>query len=105
MNGASSPSGDSHPGEILHQDRIDDRTWTVAAAEVPQTIAWVQVDGVWKPVVRIEITGTPDMRRITKFGADGQMLESTMPQPPAPAASSQPGPAPTPVPTPTPGEE
>jgi hypothetical protein len=86
-NGAHSPTGEAHPGRIVHDDKVDGRTWTVAAADVPKSIAWVDVNGTWKAVVRIEITGTPDQRRITKFGTDGQMLETTIqapaPRPPA----------------------
>jgi hypothetical protein len=84
-NGARSPAGEAHPGQIVHDDKVDGRTWTRAAAEVPTTIAWVEVNGTWKPVVRIEITGTAAQRRITKFGADGQMLETTIQAPPPPA--------------------
>jgi len=98
-NGAQSPAGETHPGEILHEDKIDGRTWTRAAGEVPLTIAWVEVNGTWKPVVRIEITGTADQRRITKFGADGQMLETTIQAPP-PRRAATPVPAPTPTWTP-----
>lgn len=100
-NGARSPAGDVHPGEIVHDDKIEGKTWTRAAAEVPTSIAWVNVAGAWKPVVRIEITGTVDRRRITKFGADGQMLESTIQAPP-PSSGRPPAAAPTPTPTPIP---
>lgn len=84
MKQAFSPAGDPHPGEIVHEDRVTGRTWTVRASEVPSTIAWVEVEGRFEPVVRIEITGTPDQRRITKYGRDGQMLESTVQAPPIP---------------------
>jgi hypothetical protein len=83
-NGARSPAGEAHPGQIVHDDKVDGRTWTRAAAEVPMSIAWVEVNGTWRPVVRIEITGTAAQRRITKFGTDGQMLESTIQAPPPP---------------------
>lgn len=98
MNAAHSPTGEPHPGEIVNQDEVDGRTWTSQASDVPQTIGWVQVGDVWEAVVRIEITGAPGQRRITKFGRDGQMLESTVQAPPPPR---RPPPAPTPVPTPT----
>jgi hypothetical protein len=106
-NGALSPAGDKHPGQILHEDKVDGRTWTRAASEVPVTIAWVQVSGAWKPVTRIEITGTAEQRRFTKYGADGQMLETTIQAPPPPArpapqSTPTPTPTPTPMPTPTP---
>jgi hypothetical protein len=81
-NGARSPTGEAHPGHIIHDDKVDGRTWTAAAADVPKTIAWVDVNGTWKAVVRIEITGSPEQRRITKFGTDGQMLETTIQAPP-----------------------
>ena len=42
----------------------------------------LKVAGAWKPVVRIEITGSKDRRCFTKFGADGQMLETTVASPP-----------------------
>jgi hypothetical protein len=100
-NGARSPAGDVHPGEIVHDDKVEGKTWTRAASEVPPSIAWVNVSGAWKPVVRIEITGTVDQRRITKFGADGQMLESTIQAPP-PNRGRPPAATPTPTPTPTP---
>lgn len=81
MKEALSPAGDRHPGEIVHEDRIAGRTWTVHASEVPQSIAWVRVGDQWEPVLRIEITGTTEQRRITKFGRDGRMLESTIQSP------------------------
>jgi hypothetical protein len=82
MTGTTSPSGATHPGQILFEDRVDDRQWTKQANEVPQTIAWVNVEGVWLPVIRIEITGTVDKRRITKYGQDGEFLETTIQSPP-----------------------
>lgn len=85
MNQALSPAGDPHPGEIVQEDRVTGRAWTVRANEVPQGIAWVRVGERWEPVVRIEVTGTPDQRRITKYGRDGKMLESAIQaRPPVP---------------------
>jgi hypothetical protein len=76
-NGARSPSGDKHPGQIEYDDRVDGRIWTQSAAEVPVTIAWVEVDARWQPVVRIQIDGAGDQREITKFGPDHALLEVT----------------------------
>jgi hypothetical protein len=84
MNGAISPAGDRHPGEIVHEDKIENRVWTKRADEVPPTIAWVEVEGKWIPVVRIEIAGTSGHREITKFGPGGQFLETTVQSPPRP---------------------
>ncbi len=84
MDGATSPTGEQHPGEILHIDKIDDREWSRAAADVPQTIAWVASGDTWIAVTKIEITGTTAPRRMTKFGPDGAMLETTVQGPPPP---------------------
>ena len=88
-NGATSPAGDKHPGEIQFVDQVDGREWTVKAAEVPQAIAWKQVDDVWHPVVQIESTGSPQWREIKSFGQHGEFLGVTMqsapPGPPRPA--------------------
>ena len=78
MSGAISPSGKKHPGKILHEDLVDGRRWTKKASEVPQSIAWVNVDDDWHAVVRIEITGAAGRRHISKFGIDGNLLESTI---------------------------
>lgn len=96
MNGALSPAGDPHPGEIAYDDRIEQRAWTKCAAEVPSTIAWVQSGAQWKPVVRIEITGAGGMIEIKKFGPNHEFLESTMSAPPPPPPRD---PEPTPTPT------
>jgi hypothetical protein len=87
MTGKTSPSGATHPGQILFEDRVDNREWIKQADEVPQTIAWVNVEGVWHPVTRIEITGTTEQRRTTKYGKDGEFLETTI-QSPRPRSSS-----------------
>ena len=89
MNGSTSPDGTKHPGEILHVDKMDGREWSRAAADVPLTIAWVHSSGLWVAVARIEITGTPTRRRMTKFGVDGAMLETTIQGPPPPPQRPQ----------------
>lgn len=82
MNGAVSPSGERHPGEIVNDDKVEKRVWTERAEDVPQSIAWVRSKGKWVPVVRIEITGSAERIEITKFGPDGRFLETTMQAPP-----------------------
>ncbi len=105
MNASLSPSGEPHPGEIVNHDAIDGRTWTSPASEVPQTIGWVRIGETWEAVVRIEISGTPELRRISKLGRDGALLESTVQAPPPSPRTSAPSPVPTPTPTPSPPEE
>lgn len=80
-DGAISPAGEKHPGEIVHDDKIDGQVWTKRAAEVPQTIAWVKLYEKWIPVVRIEITGTPDRLEITSYGPGDQFLQTTLQAP------------------------
>lgn len=84
MDGSTSPDGAKHPGEIRHIDKVDGREWSRAAADVPQSIAWCHTGEMWVAVTRIESTGTPTRRRITMFGADGAMLETTIQGPPPP---------------------
>ena len=91
MTGAMSPTGEKHPGVVVQEDRVTQRTENKQAKDLPQFIAWVEQPDGWKAVTRIEITGTPAQRCITKFGADGQMLETTMSAPPPrPQDSSEP---------------
>jgi hypothetical protein len=97
-NAAFSPAGDPHPGTIFHDDRVDGRTWTRGAGEVPSSIGWVRVGEGWVAVTRIEISGSASQRRFTKFGADGAMLETTIQMPPPPQAPAKPAPVPAPVP-------
>lgn len=83
--GATSPSGQPHPGTIVTDDKIRGTQKEQPASEVPPTIAWVQGEtGDWTAVTRIEVTGTLQRMRITKFGADGTMLTTTTMSPPPP---------------------
>lgn len=87
MSESRSPSGDIHPGEITFDDQTTGKKWTESAADKPETLVWVDVGDSWEAVTLIVITGEPGHRRITKFGKDGEMLETTIqgPPPPAPA--------------------
>jgi hypothetical protein len=69
--------GSSRPCSITYIDRVENRTWTERAADVPTTIAWVKVRDHWKAVVQIEINGTADHREITRFGENHEFLETT----------------------------
>jgi len=76
-SGALSPSGAKHPGSIFNDDKVHGRTFTQKAADVPQSIAWVEVDGTWRAVVRIVVTGVADRLEITQYAADGTRLKAT----------------------------
>jgi hypothetical protein len=91
MSTSRAAAGESHPGEIAFDDQTTGRRWTSRPTEVPATMAWVVVSGSRRPVTRIVISGTPGLRRFTKYGADGAMLETTTQAPP-PARG---GPTPT----------
>jgi hypothetical protein len=84
MNGAISPTGERHPGEIVHEDKVAGRVWTERAENVPQGIAWARVDDKWVAVVKIRVTGTADRREITRFGVDDKFLDTTVQAPPPP---------------------
>jgi hypothetical protein len=100
MSGSHSPAGDSHPGQIVYDDHVEHRTWTEAASAVPASMAWVKVGDHWRPVVRIEIDGTGDLREMTAFGPDREFLEHTTAHlGPPPSAPAEPEPTPTPTPT------
>jgi hypothetical protein len=81
-NGSTSPAGDKHPGQIVYIDKVENRSTVLKASEVPQSIAWVQSEGAWVPVVRIEITGTKDHQEVTSYGPDGHVLARTILSPP-----------------------
>lgn len=95
MNAARSPTGEPHPGEILNVDEVHGKSWSDQASDVPQTIGWVRVGGSWIAVVRIEATGTEGHLRITKFGANGARLETTVQGPPRPLQEDSPPAVPT----------
>jgi hypothetical protein len=77
MTEAQSPAGDKHPGEIVFEDKVEHSTHTKRATEVPASIAWVQLDAVWVPVVKIVITGAGQTREMTKYGPDDRFLATT----------------------------
>lgn len=78
VTGELSPDSRRHPGRISHDDQVAGRTWTSLAAEAPQSVAWVQKDGEWVPVLKIVVVGSSDRREITKFGPEGEVLERTL---------------------------
>ncbi len=97
MDGATSPSGARHPGTIVFDDKVEGKRKTSEAAAVPQSIAWAEGErGEWIAVTRIETTGTRDHREITKFGADGQFLETTVQRPRPDNRATPPDDIPTP---------
>lgn len=98
-NGATSPTGESHPGEVLFDDKVEGRNYTRKASELPTTMAWVEVAGRYEPVLRIEVTGSPERREATKFGRDGKFLETTVQSAPRPRSKAEPDEQPTPTPT------
>jgi hypothetical protein len=81
-SGASSPTGQAHPGVIEFEDHVEGRTWTERADATPQRIAWVEEElGQWAPVTRIVTEGSPGRLEIKRFGSDGSLLDVTMQRP------------------------
>jgi len=94
---ALSPAGDRHPGKITFVDHVHNRTWTEAAADQETSMAWVEVGGRWRPVVRIELDCIDNRCEITKSGVNNEFLEHT-------AGTTGPDPAPE-APTATPSQK
>ena len=72
------PAGGRHPGDITFDDKAENRVYRKRAADVPVTTAWVQLGSMWVPVVHIVMTAVGQMREITSFGPDGQILSRTI---------------------------
>lgn len=69
----------SHPGRITFVDgNTQEITREADLSEVPQGIAFVEVDGRIEPVVRIVTFTDEDRRIIRQYGADGSLLLSTV---------------------------
>jgi hypothetical protein len=66
-----------HPGTVVTDDKVRGVVEEQQAADLPESIAWVDLDGRRVPVVRIEVTGTRERLCITKFGPEGAWLETT----------------------------
>ncbi len=68
-----------HPGKITF---VDGNTQAIRreadAAELPESIAFVAVEGQLHPVVRIVDFTSDDQRIIRQYGIDGQLLFSTL---------------------------
>jgi hypothetical protein len=80
--GATSPSGDPHPGDVEFDDQIEGRTWRQRPEELPQSIAWVEVEpGRWAAVTRVVTAGAPSHLEITRFGSGGVFLDVTVQRP------------------------
>ena len=98
MDGATSPSGERHPGAIVFEDAIEGTKKTEAASSVSRETAWVRDEqGEWQPVVRVRLSGAGSFREITKYGEGDMFLEVTSSAPPPSAAEPQETPVPTPA--------
>ena len=84
MGGDRSPSGDVHPGTVRTVNEVRNTDTTRPAAELSPDSTWVDVGGVWRPVVRVVISGGDGIpRRISRYDEQGGLLETTV-GPPSP---------------------
>jgi hypothetical protein len=60
----------------------DGRTREQTVDQVPETVAWVTVNGVAVPVVRIESRAMGSGREIMQYGQKGPLLATTIGGPP-----------------------
>ncbi len=67
-----------HPGHIVFEDADADTRRRRPVDQVPDTIAWAQVDGRRLPVTRVVSRMRGDDRQIQCFGPDGALLSSTV---------------------------
>jgi len=66
-----------HPGIIVFEDRDEQTRREAKVSEVPEHIAWVEVDGERIAVTRIETQWKGRERVIRAYGADGTLLATT----------------------------
>lgn len=78
MKGATSPTGEQHPGKIVYEDKVAGRVWTEHAEDLPQSVAWAEIDGKWIPVLKIRMTGSASRREITSYGPNDKFLKTTV---------------------------
>jgi hypothetical protein len=67
----------AHPGTIVFVDP-EGREESRSVAEVPESIAWVEVAGDRLAVVRIESRSAADRLEIVRYGVDGRILDRTI---------------------------
>ena len=70
-------SAPAHPGSIRFVDETAATERVESADKVPPSIAFVTVNGVQVPVVKVVFSGSGERREIRSFGADGQLLSTT----------------------------
>lgn len=66
-----------HPGTIVFVEEGSATEKVVAAADVPEAVAFVRQGDKRIPVVRVEAKMLGDQRVITSYGADGARLTAT----------------------------
>ena len=69
----------AHPGKVVFVDGNTQEIREEAdAADLPTSIAFVELDGQLHPVVRVVDFTSDDQRIIRQYGVDGQILRSTL---------------------------
>ncbi len=70
----------AHPGTIVFVDAETGTERSEPAAQVPESIAFAQVDGQAIPVVRVVAAVEGPHRTIRSYGIDGRLLSTTYQQ-------------------------
>ncbi len=68
----------SHPGTITFVDHAKGTTADRPVAEVPEGIAWYGTGAARVPVTRVEASDRGGTLEITRYGADGALLDVTV---------------------------
>lgn len=75
-------SAPTHPGQIVFVDADAGTEQVKPAAQVPESIAFAVVDTERVPVTKVVSNLRGAQRVIRSYGADGQLLRSTIQAPP-----------------------
>ena len=68
-----------HPGTILFVDADGERPdEEVDIAKIPEEFQFAETKNGLEPIVKVVKTTTGDVRRISEYGADGQVLRTTV---------------------------
>jgi hypothetical protein len=68
----------AHPGSIVFVDATAKSEKTLPIAQVPESVAWGELDGQPVPVVRVVATTGEGRRELHSYAADGRLISTTL---------------------------
>lgn len=82
---AQQPALAEHPGTIVFVDEAAGTEEARPAAEVPESVAWAELEGERVPVVRVVRKQAGQRVELVHYGPGGQVVQRTVGHSPAPA--------------------